>query len=246
VSVEVTPLRVELRVAAGANHTQAVMLHNDGAEPIRVRARVDDWYLSLDGTPQFKPVDPKDPFSAAAWVRVNPAEQVLAPKADGIVRFTTSVPKDAMDGGYRSAIMFEFDPNTDPATKARDVKFRSRIATLLYVTVGKPAIAVELTDLQVRTVKGQVPQVVATLKNSSRAQVRTKGTVSIFAGSGPERVRQLVVPDVPLLPNSEREVAIWTAAEREDPLGAGEYRVEIRIDVGLPEVLVGETTMIVK
>lgn len=246
VSVEVSPLRVELKVGAGGTHTQLVQLRNDGSEPLRVHARIDDWYLSRDGTPQFKPVDPNEPFSAAAWVRLNPAEQVLAPRVNATLRFTTNVPAGTADGGYRTAIMFEFDPpGTDPSGRPRDVRFKSRIATVLYVTVGKPAIAVELTDLQVRTATGQLPQIVATLKNGGRASVRTKGAVAIYETAGNTRVRQLTVPEVPVLPTSEREVAIWTAGDRDDPLGPGEYRVEIRIDVGLPELLVGETTFVV-
>ena len=124
-SVEVTPLRVELKVGAGAAHTQAVTLKNESKKGVRIRARVDDWYLSKDGTPQFKPVDAADRYSAAAWVRLNPPEQLVSPGATAVVRFTTTVPKDAKEGGYRCAIMFEFDPpDADPATKGRDVMFR--------------------------------------------------------------------------------------------------------------------------
>jgi hypothetical protein len=47
---------------------------------------------------------------------------------------------------------------------------------------------------------------------------------------------------VPVLPESEREVAI-VAFEAEKPLPPGEYRVEVRFDVGMPAVIVGETTL---
>jgi hypothetical protein len=51
------------------------------------------------------------------------------------------------------------------------------------------------------------------------------------------------VPDVPVLPESEREVAI-TALDPDKPAPpAGEYRVEVKIDVGMPAVIVGETTL---
>ena len=41
---------------------------------------------------------------------------------------------------------------------------------------------------------------------------------------------------------SEREIAI-AAFEAVKPLAAGEYRVEVKIDVGMPALLVGETTL---
>lgn len=242
-SIEVTPLRVELKLGAGASHTQVVTLHNDGKKAVRIRARVDDWYLSKDGTPQFRPSDPKDEFSAAAWLRVNPPEQLVAPAATATVRFTTTVPAGAKDGGYRCAVMFEFDPpDGDPVAKSRDVMFRGRVATLLYATVGKPVPSVDLTDLQVVTLPNQPPSVVATLKNVSRTHVRTKGVLAIYDSAG-KLVREVQVPNVPVLPLSERDVAIPTVPENGTPLGPGTYRVEVRVDVGQPAMIVGETTL---
>ena len=240
-SVEVTPLRVELKLGAGGAHTQAVTLKNESKTGVRVRARVDDWYLSKDGTPQFKPVDAGNRYSAAAWVRLNPPEQLVGPGATAVVRFTTTVPKDAKEGGYRCAIMLEFDPpDADPAAKGRDVMFRGRVATLVYATVGAPVPSVDLTDLQVRTAPGRPAEIRATLKNSSRTHVRTKGTMAVFDVTG-QIVRQVPVPNVPVLLESERDVSILTAQDSEAPLPPGRYRVEVRIDVGQPAVIVGET-----
>ena len=246
-SVEVSPLRVDLTLAAGGSQTQAVTLSNQGEQPLRIRARLQDWFISLDGTPQFDAAlpDAEKPFSTASWVRVAPPEQIVKPGEEGIVRFTTTVPAGTADGGYRAAILFEFGPATgDPLALRRQVQFRSRVATLVYVTVGKPAIAIELTNLEGRVRPQQPPAVVATLKNSGRGNVRTKGTL-VIRSSGGESVRTLDVPNVPLLPMSEREVAILTAAEGQEPLPRGEYRVEVRLDVGMPELLVGETTVTV-
>jgi len=51
------------------------------------------------------------------------------------------------------------------------------------------------------------------------------------------------VPDVPVLPESEREVAITLNEADKPAVPAGDYRVEVRIDAGMPAVLVGETTV---
>lgn len=245
-SVEVSPLRVELKLNPGATHTQAVTLKNDSKQPARVRARVDDWYLSKDGTPQFKAADATDPYSAAAWLRLNPPEQLVAAGATAVVRFTTTVPAGTKEGGYRCAVMFEFDPpDADPASRGRDVMFRGRVATLLYATVGNPKPAVELTDLQIRAPRGQAPSIVATLKNSGRVHVRTNGSVVISDASG-RIVRQGPLPNVPVLPESERDVSIPTAGEREPPLPPGTYKVEVKLDLGLPALVVGETTLEIK
>lgn len=242
VSVEVSPLRVELKTAAGGQTTQAVTLTNTGSAAVRVRATLSDWYLAHDGSPQFR--EAEDPtYSATGWVRIAPPEQVIEPNQDGLLRFTLTVPGGVAPASYRSSILFEFAPASGaPVAHGRDVVVRSRIATLLYVTVGEPESAVDLVDLRIRQPKDQGTQIVAFLKNTGRRSVRTRGTLRLYDGSG-AMIREELVPDVPVLPESEREVAIVALDPAKPALPAGDYRVEVKIDVGLPALIVGETTL---
>lgn len=242
VSVEVSPLRVELQAAPGGTTTQAITITNDGEAPVRVRATISDWDLSRDGAPQFEGVAEGGPYSATSWIRIAPPELVIEPGRQGIVRFSLAVPAGVQPAGYRTGVLFEFGPAAgEPAARRREVQFKSRIATLIYVNVGQPPASVELTDLQVRPSEAQT-QVVATLKNTSRRTVRTKGSLTVYDRSG-AAVREELVPDVPLLPESEREVAIVALQASKPALPAGDYRIEIKIDAGTPELIVGETTL---
>lgn len=241
-SVEVAPLRVELQAAPGSTTTQAITIMNDGKEPVRVRATLSDWELSRDGAPQFEGVAENGPYSATSWLRIAPPELIVDAGKEGLVRFSLAVPAGVEPAGYRSGVLFEFGPASgDPIPRKREVQFKSRIATLIYVNIGQPAVAVELTDLQVRPSGDQI-QVVATLKNSSRRTVRTKGSLLVYDHGG-MAVRQVQVPDVPVLPDSEREVAIVALDGSTPTLPAGDYRVEVKIDAGMTELLVGETTL---
>ena len=241
ISVEVSPLRVELQAGPGSSSTQAVTLNNSSPEAVRIRARVTDWDLSRDGAPQFEGARENGPFSATGWVRVAPPEQVVDPGKEGTVRFTLTVPADAAPSGYRTGILFEFVPASgDPIARKREVQFRSRVATLIYVNVGEPPASVELNDLRTRSTPQQT-QIVAVLANTGKRNVRTRGTMTVFGGDG-KPVAQVPVPDVPVLPESEREVAI-VAFEAAKPLPDGEYRVEVRFDVGMAALIVGETTL---
>jgi P pilus assembly chaperone PapD len=243
ISVEVSPLRVELAAGPGSTTTQGITVINAGKEPVRVRAALTDWELSKDGSPQFEGAVEGGPYSATSWVRVAPPEQVIEPGKETTVRFSMTVPAGIEPAGYRTGVLFEFGPSTgDPVGRAREVMFKSRIATLIYVNIGQPVMAAELTDLRVRSM-GQQLQVVATVKNTSRRYVRAKGSL-LVQDQTRKTVLEVPVPDVPLLPESEREVTMVVVdPEKKLALAAGEYRVELRIDVGLPALLVGETTL---
>ncbi|HEX5473681.1 MAG TPA: hypothetical protein VFX12_03380 [Vicinamibacterales bacterium] len=233
---------MELNTAANGQTTQAVTITNTGDQAVRVRAALSDWSLSNAGSPQFATATDVR-YSATPWVRIAPPEQVVEPNHDATVRFTLAVPADAAPAGYRTAILFDFEPASAPPVSSRhQILVKSRIATLIYVNVGEPPVAVDLTDLQIRQRPHQPTQIVAQLKNTGRRSVRTRGTLSLYDGSG-ALVRQTVVPDVPVLPESEREVAISTVDPSQPALPPGTYRVEVKIDVGAAAVLVGETTL---
>lgn len=243
ISVEVSPLRVELTAGPGSTTTQGITVSNAGTDSIRVRARLTDWDLSRDGAPQFESAVENGPYSATPWLRIAPPEQVIDPGKDAVVRFSMTVPPAIGPGGYRTGVLFEFGPATgDPIGRGREVMFKSRIATLIYVNIGQPAVAAELVDLRTRAAGPQL-QIVATVKNTGRRSVRTKGSLAVVNEAG-QTVRDVPVPDVPLLPESEREVMIVVVdPDKQAVLAAGDYRVELRLDVGLPAVLVGETTL---
>jgi hypothetical protein len=241
VSVEATPLRIEVQAQPGGSYTQAITLTNPGTEPVRVRAAIADWYLSRDGAPQFQQPDATREYAAASWVRFAPPELVLEPGKQGTVRFTLTVPADVKAGGYRTGLLFEFLPMGEAAKaeRGRQVIFRSRIASLIYVNIGQIDAAVELTNLLVKP--GADTQIVAALKNTSRRTVRTRGSLMLYDRTG-IAVATIPVPDVPVLPESERDVAI-IATEALKTLLSGDYKVELKLDLGMPALVVGETTL---
>jgi P pilus assembly chaperone PapD len=242
-SVEASPLRVELQAEPGSSTTQGVTLTNFGKEPVRVRAVLTDWDLTRDGTPQFEGAEIGGRYSATGWVRLAPPEQVIEPGANATVRFNLTVPTDVAPGGYRTGILFEFEPASRPVAVKREIAFKSRIATLIYVNAGTPPVATELLDVRVRPTPAGI-DVVAIIKNSGRRTVRTRGTLVLFDATGAV-ASENAVPDVPLLPESERELAIPVnvASPGGATLAAGVYRAELKIDLGQPALIVGETSV---
>jgi P pilus assembly chaperone PapD len=240
-SIEASPLRVEIQARPGGTHTQAVTIHNPGTGRVRVKTTLADWHLARDGAPQFEEPAAGRPYAAASWLRFAPPEFTLEAGKPGTVRFTINVPPDAQPAGYRTALLFEFLPETpETGTGSRQVILRSRIATLIYVNVGPAIAGVEMTNLQVRGAGGQT-QIVAALRNSGRHTVRTRGTLLLYDQGG-TAIAKLVVPDVPILPESERELVIG-AGQAVTSLLAGSYKVEVRLDLGMSALVIGETTL---
>ena len=256
VSVEVSPLRVELQAGPTSTTTQPVTLTNHGKEPVRVRATLTDWDLTRDGTPQFEGSEVGGRYSATSWLRIAPPEQVIEPGASATVRFSATLPDAVEPGGYRTGILFEFESASGTmCSPKRELAFKSRIATLIYVNTGAAPAVTELVDVRVQPTNAGL-DIVATVKNSGRSTVRTKGTLVLYDAAGGV-ARESAVPDVPLLPESEREVAVPVAIApatgsgqalatgsgqvAATPLAPGLYRAELKLDLGLPAIIVGET-----
>jgi P pilus assembly chaperone PapD len=242
VSVEVSPLRVELQAGPGSTTTQPVTLTNHGKEAVRLRATLTDWDLTRDGTPQFEGSEVGGRYSATSWLRIAPPEQVIEPGASATVRFSATVPDAVEPGGYRTGILFEFEPASGALfSPKRELAFRSRIAALIYINTGAAPVMTELVDVRVQPATAGV-DIVATVKNSGRRTVRTKGTLVLYDAAGGV-VHESPVPDVPLLPESEREVAVPVGSGQafSTPLAPGLYRAELKLDLGLAAIIVGET-----
>ena len=134
---------------------------------------------------------------------------MIEPGRDAIVRFSLTVPAEAPPAGYRTGILFEFGPAAANRRRhRREVQVRSRIATLVYANVGEPPAAVELVDLRSRRTPNQPAQIVAILKNTGRRTVTHARHASRCSTRAARSSARRPIPDVPVLPESEREVAI--------------------------------------
>jgi P pilus assembly chaperone PapD len=243
VSVEASPMRVELSAGPGGTATQAVSLTNAGDAPVRIRAAATDWTLAHDGTPQFEGSEQDGPFSATSWIRVAPPEIVIEPGETGLVRFSLTVPENVTAGGYRTSVLFDVSPAAlNPLEAKRGISFKSRIATLVYVDIGNLPPELELTNLETQ-VAGAQTLLVATVRNPSKRTVRTKGAIRLLDSTN-SLVRSMPLPDVPVLPESSRLITAPVADGTPlQVLAPDRYRVEITIDGGQPSLIVGETSI---
>ena len=235
VSISVSPIRVEHLVKQGEKGTDMISVTNDGTAPTRLRVSIEDWALTRDGNPMFMKAE-NSRYSCAEWIRINPVDFRLAPGQTREVRYTIAVPQGVEDGGYRAAIIFETVPDVTPGEKVKRVFLRGRIVTILYELVGKPTPEGHSKGLRVELKKEGVDLIVA-LQNTGKVHYRTKGSITVKDSDG-KKAFEVDMPDVPVLPESEREVKV----SYDKTIPKGKYTATAVMDIGKKELIGAETT----
>lgn len=235
VSISVSPIRVEHLVKQGEKGTDMITVTNDGTASTRLKVSIDDWALTKDGNPTFMKVE-RNPYSCAEWIRINPVDFRISPGQTKEVRYTVSVPEGIDDGGYRAAIIFETVPDITPGEKIKRVFLRGRIVTILYEVVGKPIPKGHANSLKTKLKKDGIDFILS-LQNTGKVHYRTKGTITVKDEKG-ERVFEIEIPDVPVLPESERDVRV----NYEKPIPKGKYSAMAVVDIGMKELIGAETS----
>lgn len=230
-SLEVTPIRAEHQIEAGASETNVIEVRNAGTKPSRVKVSVQDWQMDAKGQVSFSRPG-SSPASLAPWLEINPTDFRVEPGQTKEVRYTLTIPADARTGGYRGAIILEGMPAQPGVPTPRKVAVHGRFGVMIYETVGKPDIRAKFTDFQIVPEK-KGTKFVLKLANAGTAHFRPKKSkISITNGQGQE-VAAVDIPDVPVLPGATREVEV----AKELKLPPGQYMAKAVVDVGQRDLL---------
>ena len=239
VSLSVSPIRVEHSVKQGERGTDIISVTNSGTAPTRLKVSIEDWSLTRDGNPIFAKTE-KSPHSCAAWIRINPVDFRIGPGQTKDVRYTVTVPQGVEDGGYRAAVIFETIPDGVPGDKIKRLFLKGRIITILYEVVGKPIPQGHANGLRAEIKKEGIDFILA-LQNTGKVHYRTKGSITVKSPSG-TKVFEVDLPDVPVLPGSERNVKI----NYDKPIPRGTYTALAVVDIGKKDLIGAETTFSVE
>jgi hypothetical protein len=236
----ISPLRVELKVAPGAETSQSVKLSNSGALATQVRVSIADWTLSETGDQTFVKKGGTS-WGCASWIQVNPAEFALPPGGNSVVRYTMHVPQDAREGGFHCAILFEtLPPPREQLTQGTGVINLLRLVTTIYATIGNPPIVAKIERLELaapkKPAKNGALEVITEFSNSGTTQYRVSGELQVLDADG-NPVRKFEYKSFPVLPGVSRS----SVFPLEPPLPAGQYLLRAVIDTGAKERLAAET-----
>lgn len=239
-SLSVYPSRMELAATSGAQQTFGVTVANPGKQPLRVRTAVADWNSTLTGDMEFLAAG-QAPHSAAAMLKVTPAQFVVAPGQSQIVRITADVPEGTPDGQRHGIVFFETTPPQMPRkNQGTNVVISQRLGCTVYVDVGAVRRRATVTGLAYFPPKDKQPaRIGVALDNLGTAYVRGAGELTVTNAETGVVVEKKPVAELFALRESRR--LHFTPLAK--PLGPGTYRLRLTLDYGGDEVIEAESTV---
>ncbi|OFV99107.1 MAG: hypothetical protein A3F68_07980 [Acidobacteria bacterium RIFCSPLOWO2_12_FULL_54_10] len=236
------PMRVEINIPAGSQHTDSLRLTNDADDSVRIRTELLDWYMDESMTPQFADRYAQEKnFSCRDWLEVNPREFDMPATESFRVRYTIRVPAGTPDGEYHCGAGFVTLPPVNPDQPPMGVNIAVRAVAALYIIVGNPSSDPVLKDFSLRALPDGTWQAVTRMENLGLRHFRTSGFLEIQNSDG-QLVDRLEYPPIPVLPKRVQTFPI----PLKTVLAPGTYILRSQVDVGLPEVLEGSARLVVE
>jgi len=203
-SIDVSPVRTHVSLQAGDEYTNSVRVQNSGLEPVRLRSYLQDWTMDEAGTPIFKQAG-TEKRTASLWIEAAPSDFLLEPGETKFVRFTANVPEGTLDGGYYGSLVLESLPLDRTVEGSMHMFVQGRVATMIYMTVGSPKRAAQITSLM-PVKKGDKKYIRLTVMNTGEDVVRLNGDASVVSEGNNAKGNPVELPDVPVLPGLKRYV----------------------------------------
>jgi hypothetical protein len=231
VGLALSPMRLEIKIQPGMQHSGVLTLSSASKESVRVRAEALDFFIDQNQTPQFEPgLSSESEFSCRDWLTINPVETELSSDRQVNVRYTIRVPADASSPrGYHCAVGFSSLP-TEGQMKSGGIKTAVRVVAALYVTAGNPDIEAQFKEL--RLVRGAPGDAASwngevVLRNDGLTHFRPTGELALLDAAGKVLDSAPLTP-FPTLPKREQRYLVRFTHE----LPPGSYTLRARLDFG--------------
>jgi len=216
-SVLVSPPRLELAGKPGEVIREHIEISNPDDRPISLELRTADWDMSETGATTFYPPE-LQPGSCRPWARIERHKLRLPAQASKRYRFQIDIPADAPAGECRLALLLQAPEDEAVIAKADalSIPVQGRIAVVIYVAVGDARAELQLQDLRLAEVNGQILPV-AVIHNQGNAHARTAGFVDGTDASG--KRLEFAVAALPILPGQTRQVPLRLTLAEEEAAG---------------------------
>ena len=234
VGLGLSPMRMELRMGAGAAYNGTLRLVNEG-EKVRMRTSLLDFNVDSEQNPQFEPrLAQEANYSCREWLTVNPMEAELDIKGELPIRYSMRVPADAQPRSYYCAAGFTSLP---PIEEAAGIGIRSavRVVAAFYIVVGEPQVEATLRGITMEPVPGSKDsRAVVVFENSGKMYFRPAGTVEVLDSAGTVIESHEIKP-FPVLPERKQRFLF----PLKDVAPGQPVQVRVRADLGTGEIQEG-------
>lgn len=234
-SLTVAPLVVEFRAGAGDTGTATVTVHNGASDPERIVALRMDWKVAGDGTVRVEQPGTETKASIADYLRMEPADAVLAPGETREFALTLDLPSGFSHDTavYHSGFLVRGVPVTG------HVNFGPAATVVVYDTVGTPVSHAKITQLHVTSPAAGAATLSARIVNDGTAYARPTGRI-VLRHDGQVVVDQ--TDSIPVLFADESRVYNKALTG----LAPGAYDLSFTFDYGGPTLIEGTTEVRVK
>lgn len=224
------PSKIDLSVKAGGAKTGYVNVQNQGLNKVRLKVNIMNCRMSEDGAIIY--TNKNVSFGCSQWLKVDPAEFNLSPRASQQVLYSIEVPQSAQ-GTYMAVILFE--------TNVSNGDYQNLPGALVVENVpGTGQKRADLTELSFQKgIDGGNANAVLGISNSGSMICNPTGTLEVTDLKRGGKVNFAINREnEPVLPGSMRRFRIPL-----EGLYNGQYKVLAVVDYQGSEILQGEATV---
>ena len=178
---------IQVGLGRGEAVQGSIELLNNGDQPLKVKAYLEDWFYADDGDGSKEFVAPgSSPRSSAGWVSFFPQAFDLPAAGRAVVDYTVRVPQDAsLDGGYYAVLFFEsmIAEASSPQADGVMVKYAARLGSLFLVEVkGTVRREARLAALSIAPPGGSTPlKLEGQLANEGNVSLSCSGSFHVLS-----------------------------------------------------------------
>lgn len=236
IGIGLAPMRLEMHLDGGQQHSGTLTLANDSGAKLRIRAELLDFYLDAADTPQFgRNFAQEQPYSCRSWLVVNPMDTEVEGRQLAI-RYSIRVPEGTKEGSYHCAAGFTALLPAD-SNQSMGIQTAVRAVSAFYVVVGHPAVNGELKAITLeRTVPAKVPEgvlpspgwsAVVLFENHGTMHFRPSGQLEVLDAAG-RTVQSYPFTEYAVLPQREQRFVFPINGD----LPQAPYTLRARVDIG--------------
>lgn len=230
---QVLPAREVVTARPGEPVVREVLVSNRGDAPIVVRARIADFDVDESGGMRLLAAGSL-PATLAGCIRFEPESFSLPAGGSGAIRVTLTLPSEGPPTRW-GVLLSEVRPAVPRSVELGPRAFGELGTTFYLSSVPSAKAGAELIGMRIEPAGPDSVAVSVRVRNPGDRQVHISGEMSLADSSGGSRLREKLSSGV-VLPGRDRDL-VWIGPAR---LDAGPLRATATLDIGQPELLVGE------